>query len=136
VDQDTSPVVTPAEVPWKEMTGPQRGRYMAKVVTPKMKALFQAYDPKHFAKFDCASCHGKSAKERKFKMPSPELPALAASPEVFMATTMKEKPEMVKFMGEKVTPLMAQLLGRPHFDHAKPDPTAFSCTGCHTLKSE
>ena len=40
------PVVTPAEVPWKDMTKQQKGRYMAKVVVPKMKVTFQAFDPK------------------------------------------------------------------------------------------
>lgn len=134
--EDNSPVVTPAEIPWKDMTPVQRARYMTKVVTPKMREVFQAYDPKHYAKVNCATCHGKSAKERKFKMPSPDLPALPASEKVFMETVMKEKPDVVKFMGEKVSPTMAVLLGRPAFDPAKPDPNAFSCNGCHTLKGE
>jgi hypothetical protein len=132
--QDTAPLVTPAEVPWKDMTKEQRGRYMAKVVTPKMREVFQGFDAKHFAKVDCKTCHGKSAKEREFKMPSPELPVLPASEKEFMETVMKEKPEMVKFMGEKVTPQMAQLLGLKAFDPSAPDPAAFSCGACHTLK--
>lgn len=132
--EDTSPVVTPAQVPWKDMTGQQRGRYMAKVVVPEFRKVFQAYDPKEFEKVNCATCHGKHGKENKFKMPSPELPVLPSSEEEFMATTYKEHPEMVKFMGEQVTPKMAELLGVPHFDPQHPDPNAFSCQGCHTLK--
>jgi hypothetical protein len=52
----------------------------------------------------------------------------------FMETTMKEKPEMVKFMSEKVNPMMAELPGVKAFNPAAPDPNAFSCHGCHTLK--
>ncbi len=132
--EDSSALVTPAEVPWKQMTPQQRGRYMAKVVTPKMREVFQAYDAKHFEKFNCATCHGKSGKENGMKMPSPELLPLPASEQVFMATVMKEKPEWVKFMGEKVTPEMAKLLGLKSFDPQVPNPAAFSCEGCHTLK--
>ncbi|MGQ0504953.1 MAG: hypothetical protein ACT4TC_06495 [Myxococcaceae bacterium] len=132
--EDSSPLVTPKEVPWKDMTKQQRGRYMVKVVSPKMREVFQAYDPKEFAKFDCKTCHGKGAKERGFEMPTPDLPALPSSEKEFMATTMKEHPEMVKFMGEKVSPMTAELLGLPPFNHQKPDPNAFSCNGCHTLK--
>jgi mono/diheme cytochrome c family protein len=134
--EDTSPLVTPAEVPWKDMTGEQKGRYMARVVMPKMKETFQAYDPKEFSKFTCGTCHGKNPKEKGFKMPSPDLPALPASEHEFMATVMKEQPQMVKFMGEKVTPQMAQLLGVEPFNHADPKPNAFSCNACHTLKGQ
>ncbi len=133
-EEDSSPVVTPAEVPWKDMTKHQRARYMGKVVTPKMREVFQAFDAKHFAKVNCATCHGKNAKEKEFKMPNPELPKLPASEKVFMETVMKKKPEMVKFMAEQVTPKMAELLGLKPFDPKAPDPAAFSCEGCHTLE--
>jgi cytochrome c553 len=133
-EEDTSPVVTPAEVPWKDMTQKQRGRYMAKVVTPKMHEVFQAYDATRYEKFGCATCHGKNAKEKGFKMPNPDLPALPASEQEFMATVMKEKPEMVKFMAEQVTPQTAALLGLKVFDPKNPDPNAFGCGGCHTIK--
>ena len=132
--EDASPLVTPAEVPWKQMTKQQRGRYMKQVVTPKMQALFQAHDAEHYTKFGCATCHGKDAKAKGFEMPNPDLPKLPASPEEFMATTAKEKPEMVKFMVEQVTPQMAHLLGLQPFNPEAPDPNAFSCGGCHTLK--
>jgi hypothetical protein len=67
-------------------------------------------------------------------MPNADLPALPASEEVFKATVMKDKPEAVKFMAEKVTPMVAQLLGLKHFDPAAPDPKAFSCNGCHVIE--
>jgi cytochrome c553 len=136
VAEDTSPLVTPAEVPWKDMTKEQRGRYMAKVVLPKMKETFQAFDQKKFAKFNCATCHGKDAREKGFKMPTPDLPVLPASEQEFMNTVMKDKPEWVKFMGEQVTPQVAQLLGLEPFNPKQPKPNAFSCNACHTLKGQ
>lgn len=121
---------------WEQMSKKERDRYMEKVVNPKMKALFQAYDRQEFAKFGCSSCHGKNAKAKKYEMPNPGLPVLPDTEEEFMATVMKKKPEAVKFMGEKVVPLMAELLGKPAFDPKAPRPDAFSCEGCHTLKGD
>ncbi|MBK7864732.1 MAG: hypothetical protein IPJ65_40255 [Archangiaceae bacterium] len=132
---DDSPVVTPQQTPWKDMTGQQRGRYMAKVVLPKLRPVFQAFDGEKFAKVTCATCHGEHGKQNEFKMPSAELPSLPDSPEVFMATVMKEQPEMVKFMGEKVVPMTAELLGIEAFNPQAPKEGAFGCHGCHTLKS-
>jgi hypothetical protein len=134
-EDDSAPVVTPQETPWKDMTKEQKGRYMRKVVTPKMREVFQAFDAKGYEKFGCPTCHGKEAKAREFKMPSPDLEPLPDSPEVFMATTMKEHPEMVKFMGEQVEPQMAMLLGRPPYNPQAPEtPDAFGCNGCHRLE--
>jgi cytochrome c553 len=121
---------------WKDMTRAERGRYMTKVVVPKMKPLFQAYAPTHFETFNCATCHGKSGKERNFKMPTPDLPVLPASEKEFMATVMKDKPEWVKFMAEQVTPTMAALLGRKPFNPKAPERGAFSCEGCHELRGK
>jgi len=67
-------VVGPPEVAWKNMTYAQKKTYMKAAVTPRMKSVFQGFDGKKFKRFDCETCHGKDASERKFKMPSPELP--------------------------------------------------------------
>jgi cytochrome c553 len=133
-DEDKSPLVTPAEVAWKDMTKAQRGRYMHKVVMPKMRDVFATFDDDAFVKPNCATCHGKNPKEHEFKMPSPDLPQLPASEKEFMTTVMKDKPEMVKFMSGKVTPTVAELLGLKPFDPKHPDPAAFGCHACHTLK--
>jgi hypothetical protein len=133
--ESTAKVVGPPDVAWKDMSKEQRGRYMKAVVTPKMKPFFQDFDPKLFERFNCATCHGKEAKSRAFKMPNPEIHPLPPTPEAYMAM-MKKKPEWErwsKFMGEKVAPQMAALLGLPVFDPKKPDPNAFGCKGCHTL---
>jgi hypothetical protein len=128
-------VVGPPEVAWKDMTGAQKGKYMKVVVTPKMKAVFQAFDGKEFAKFGCDTCHGKDPKAKKFKMPNAEIHALPGSREAF-EVVMKEKPswpKMAEFMSQKVEPQMATLLGLPEFDPKKPEAGGFGCMNCHTV---
>ncbi len=44
--------------------------FMKKQVVPTMRPLFQAFDAKKYANFGCKTCHGKNAKENKFKMPT------------------------------------------------------------------
>lgn len=123
------------QVVWKDLPREQRGKYMASVVVPRMREVFRAFDPKEFAEFGCKTCHGKSARERGFEMPTPDLPVLPSSHEEFGAI-MKEKPEWVKFMAEKVTPEMATLLGKPAYDPKTQQPGAFSCSNCHTSKGQ
>lgn len=123
------------ELAWKDLPKEQRGKYMATVVVPRMRQVFQAFDPKEFAEFGCKTCHGKSARDRGFAMPSPELPVLPSSHEEF-GEIMKAKPEWVKFMAEKVTPEMATLLGLKPFDPKTQQPGNFSCANCHTTKGQ
>jgi mono/diheme cytochrome c family protein len=103
-----------------------------------MKVVFGEFDGKKFAKVECATCHGKDAKANKFKMPSSDITPLPPTPEAFKAAlaTKADWPKWAKFMGEKVQPQMAALLGKPSFDFHKPDPAAFSCQGCHTLAAK
>ena len=114
----------------------QRVTFMKKVITPKMKVVFQEYDARKFKRVDCATCHGKDGKSRDFKMPSNDIHALPGSPEAFQAKLKEEPtwPKWAKFMSEQVTPQVATLLGKPHFDPKKPVEGAFSCTGCHKLE--
>jgi hypothetical protein len=108
-----------------------RKKYMKSTVLPEMKKVFAAFDPKAFANVTCATCHGKDAAEKKFKMPSAELPKLPGPTDRagFMALAEK-KPEVVKFMGTQVKPKMAALLGLPEWTPASP--TGFACYNCHT----
>jgi hypothetical protein len=131
-------VVGPPETAWKDLTDDQKARYMKMVVVPKMRPVFQEFDADEFKKFNCATCHGKEAKARKFKMPNPEIHALPSTPEAFMAAVKSKPtwPKWTKFMSEKVEPTMAGLLGRPAYDPKKPDPNAFGCNGCHTLEKK
>jgi hypothetical protein len=134
-DKDKGKVVGPPEVAWKDMTAEQKGKYMKVVVTPKMKPVFQEFDKKEFAKFNCNTCHGKNPKATKFKMPSPDIDALPGTPEAFQAM-MKEKPtwpKFAEFMSQKVKPQMALLLGQVEFDPKKPEAGGFGCQNCHVI---
>lgn len=128
------PVVGPPQIAWADMTKPQRGKYMATVVMPKMKEVFRAFDDKKFAEFGCKTCHGQDAKERGFQMPNPGILALPSTPEGW-GSLMKDEPEFMKFMNEKVKPEMATLLGLTAYDPQNPQPGTFGCNGCHTVKS-
>jgi hypothetical protein len=131
-------VVGPPEVAWKDMTPQQKGRFMKEVVTPKMKVTFQEFDADLFKKFDCGTCHGKDAKAKKFKMPNPEIHELPGTPEAFQAMMAKKPswPKWTKFMGEKVEPQVAALLGQPLFDFKKPEKGGFGCANCHTIEGK
>lgn len=128
-------VVGPPDVSWKNMTKKQKGKFMKAKVMPHMEKLFQEFDAKEFAKFECATCHGEGAKEETFKMPNKDIEILPATSEGF-GKLMNEKPEWMKFMGEKVKPQMAELLGLESFNPKDPKPGAFSCTNCHTTQKQ
>jgi hypothetical protein len=103
-------------------------KVMKTKVVPQMKAAFQAFDPQHYAKFNCESCHGPHAKDKHFKMPNPDLPKL----DFAALQAGKQKPEIAKFMAETVKPQMAKLLGHPEM--TKDNPNGFGCLGCHVQK--
>src|SRR5205814_10655211 len=134
-------VLGPPEVAWKDMNKDQRMKFMKAVVNPKMKVVFQIFDAQKFAKFNCATCHGKDAKDRDFEMPNPnaDIHPLPDSPEGFKALMAKKAdwPKWAKFMGETVEPtLFGQLLQVPIFNPKKPDPNDYGCATCHTLKTD
>jgi hypothetical protein len=131
--EDDGPVVGPPDVAWKDMTGPQKGRYMAKVVVPAMGPLFKEFDAERFADFGCITCHGDGAMEHKFDMPNPAiLPLPGPDDPAAFAPIYEKQPKMVEFMGGKVMPEMARLLGKAPFDYQHPAPDQFGCLGCHT----
>jgi hypothetical protein len=121
---------------WEAMSHEQRADYMKKTVMPEMKTVFQTFDAKMFAKFDCKTCHGKDPKATKFKMPNPELPKL----DFAALQSGKLKPDVMKvakWMGTDVEPKMAELLHMPKYDpKATPEEQAkqFGCLGCHVQK--
>ena len=120
-----------AKIDWEKMNLAARKKYMKATVLPEMKKVFAAFDPKTFSNVTCATCHGKDAATKKFKMPNAELPQLSGPTDraAFMALAEK-KPEVVKFMGTQVKPKMAALLGLPEWTPASP--TGFACYNCHT----
>lgn len=100
---------------------------MATKVVPNVGKLFKEHDAKKFDKFSCVTCHGPQKKDDPRKV----LPKLTLSNGGFEKLS-KQKPEMMKFMGEKVVPAMAAALGEKPFDPATKQ--GFGCAGCHTVE--
>src|SRR5579883_3009034 len=104
------PASTDSTPAWKDMNHKQREEFMKKVVMPKMKPEFIAFDAKRFGRMNCMTCHGDGAKDESFKMPNPKLPPLPTTQEGFQK--LKDKfPDMLNFMSTKVKPDMASILG-------------------------
>jgi hypothetical protein len=114
--------------PWAEMNKEQRASFMQKVVQPRMKDLFQQFDPEHFSKFNCGTCHGEGAKNKTFEMPNSALPKLPGTQEGF-DQLKAENPKIFGFMADVVVPEMAKLLNEPAYDPATGK--GFGCGECH-----
>jgi hypothetical protein len=121
-------------VAYKDMDKKQRGAYMKKVVLPKARELFSAFDPK-LPQVGCKTCHGDGVDNHTFKMPNPKIKKLPGTEEAFMAWVSKDKDaaRWSKFMGEQLSPEMAKLVGKQPFD-PKTHTGEFSCANCHTMK--
>jgi len=126
-------VVGPPDVAWKDMTHEQQAKFMGEVVMPKFKPMFQSFDPKAFAEFNCHTCHGKGSVDKTFKMPNPDIYVLPEAPEDFQKLGA-QKPGWMKLMPQ-VEEEMAKTLGMPAYNPAAPDPSQFGCYGCHTHKA-
>ena len=117
----------PAEAWSDSMSNDQKAAYMKSKVVPAMKPVFQEHDAKKYGGFNCKTCHGPAFKEPKYYLPH---------------LTMKDgklkefadKPEMAKFMMDKVTPAMATALGMKPFDPQTHQ--GFGCGGCHTIDNK
>lgn len=120
---------TGAPATWHEATTErQKGAFMKTHVTPRMREVFQAHDPTHYAQFDCKSCHGKPFQPK----PADALPKLTLKDGEL--TAFAEHPEIAKFMAEKVTPAMAELLGEKAYDPKTHQ--GFGCGGCHKIEPQ
>lgn len=117
-----------ASIGWDKKTHEEKMDYMKKTVVPTMKPLFQKFDKKKFAEFNCKTCHGKDPKKSKYKMPTAELAKL----DFAKLKEGKQEPEVAKWMGEVVKPEMAKLLGMPEYTPA--NPKGFGCLHCHEEK--
>jgi hypothetical protein len=80
----------PPDIPYKDMNADQRAAFMKLTVMPKMKPIFQQFDGKMFAEFNCKTCHGEGAKDGSFDMPNADLPRMPP-PEMFMAFSSDPK---------------------------------------------
>ena len=127
--EPTAPAGGPAKA-FKDMSPAEKKAHMKTVVMPKMTAVFQAFDKKEFAEVNCMTCNGASAKTGNFAMPNASLPKL--SPADMFKKHMTAKPEMTKFMMQKVVPEMAATLGAKAYDPKTHE--GFGCGGCHVIE--
>jgi hypothetical protein len=111
---------------WSDtMSDKEKAAFMKKKVVPAMSKTFQEFDAKKYEKFDCKTCHGPAFKPK----PVDFLPELHMKDGKLVEAS--EHPEMAKFMGEKVSPQMAEIFGKKPFDPATGE--GFGCTGCHKV---
>ncbi|MBX7079715.1 MAG: hypothetical protein K1X88_11045 [Nannocystaceae bacterium] len=109
-------------VAWADKTHKQRMEFMGLEVLPKMKKTFQAYDGTGFATFKCETCHGKSGKDKDYKMPNDLYPLGAADP---IKEASEYDAKVTKFMVDEVVPQMAAMMGD------KLDKPGAYCVKCH-----
>jgi hypothetical protein len=117
---------TTGQVAFSTMSKDQQFQHMKAVIRPQMGKLFQDYDAKAYGDFGCGTCHGAN-KEDTHKA----LPKLTLSGNGFQKLST-EKPAVMKFMAEKVTPTMASWMGEKPFDPATHQ--GFGCGGCHSVQ--
>jgi hypothetical protein len=125
---DTSGSEAP-QIAWADMSPEQRGEYMANVVVPRMRPLFQAYDAEEFADFGCPTCHGANAHEVGFHMPNGLHPLNPAQIPSMFESEDPEVQRLAQFMGGQVLPAMAELLGTQPYNPETHE--GFGCLGCH-----
>lgn len=139
---DTSKVEPPAVAPapppqphedtFIKLSNDEKTKIMKTKVMPAMAKLFKEHDPKKFAKFECKTCHGKSA-GKGFKMPNPDLPKLDFTA-MQEGKADKHTMEMAKWMAEVITPEMVKILELQQFDPQHPQLGGFGCLACHEMK--
>lgn len=124
----------PPGMPWKEMDATQRKVYMKRTVLPEMRRVFAEFDPK-FANMTCVTCHGDGVEDTSFEMPNPDLWVMPS--EAGWATFVPDEKttKWLEFMGGKVKPAMAKLLGMSDYDWQTKQ-GEFNCAHCHTSAAE
>ncbi len=127
-DAGAAPAASSTEGPsFDDLPKDKKVEVMATKVVPNVGKLFKEHNAKKFDKFGCATCHGPQKNQEPHKV----LPKLVLSNGGFEKLS-KQKPEMMKFMGEKVVPAMAAALGEKPFDPATKQ--GFGCAGCHAVE--
>jgi hypothetical protein len=109
-------------VPWDQKTREERMAFMGAHVSPTMKKLFQKYDAKGYADFQCQTCHGSDMEAVDYRMPN-GLYELPADDPIAEAKDVDE--DVAEFMVKEVAPMMAKLLSRPKMAEGE------ACFICH-----
>lgn len=115
--------------PWAQMTLDERRAYMSRTVLPLMQELFAQHDPERYANVSCTTCHGPDAAERNYELPNPSLLPLYPTGTQGQYQTVQQHEPMARFMFQRVTPTMSQLLGEPLYDDTTRE--GFGCYECH-----
>lgn len=119
---------TPTGPVWRDdATKDQKVAFMKAHVVPPMSKVFQAADAKKYAEFGCKTCHGPQYKEPKDYLPKLTL-------KDGKITAFADKPQVAKWMAEKVTPAMASAMGQKPYDPQTHQ--GFGCGGCHTVETK
>ncbi len=119
-------VTGPDDKPWAAMNEEEKKWYMIGKVHPIMRQVFQTYDHSRYEglKFECTPCHES---EENYRMPNAKLSVIPpVGSEDWKAM---ENARVFKFMKQRVTPVMAKLLGHDPDDASLGD--AVSCHACH-----
>jgi len=109
------------------LTQEEKGHFMAEVVMPAMKPMFQQFDGEEFANFSCTTCHGANAEEVGFHMPNGVHPLDPAN----MPSMDGADGRWMHFMSEQVKPKMAELLHEEPWTPANQQ--GFGCFHCHGM---
>ena len=120
-----------AQIAWADMNQEQRGHYMATVVVPRMRPMFQEFDAEEFAEFNCATCHGDTARDVGFHMPNGLHPLNAGQIPSMFESEDPEVQRVAQFMGGVMT-TMAELVGEQPYDPETHE--GFSCMNCHAAE--
>jgi len=125
---------------WNSLSLARKYAFMVDVVTPRMRKLFLDFDPHRYPRMSCTPCHKRNSRPGDFQMPNPDLLLDAACSlalsEIYPSSSVpnqhhhsKQLSAMDDFMLNRVTPEMAQLLGKvPYTQTTK---SGYGCFGCH-----
>ena len=118
-------VDAPVPTVWSDtLPKEQQSAFMRTHIVTKMGPIFKEHDAKKYADFGCKTCHGPEYKEPKDFLPHLTMKG-------GQMTQFKDKPEIAKWMVDKVSPQMADAMGLPHYDPKTHQ--GFGCGGCHTI---
>lgn len=118
---------TAAPTAWQHgMSKDQQIAIMKQRVMPAMSKVFKEHDATKYAEFSCKTCHGPGP-----GLPEPRevLPHLTLKDGEL--TAFQEKPEIAKWMAEKVSPAMAEAMGMKPYDPKTHE--GFGCGNCHAI---
>lgn len=115
-------------IAWADKSRDQKIAVMKTRVVPAVAAIW-GESPEPDEEVNCVLCHGVGAKEGKFDMPSPSLPAL--DPRDGFAAHADDA-EWLAFMGQRLMPTMLSTLEVAPYDPETHE--GFGCLACHTRK--